>query len=113
MNNYFTNIATSLHNSIPNTNTNFSELISDKTIYLKQCTEEELYKIIFFCKKANSASDDIITIKDVQSVYEIIKDKLLKSINDVIKYGNFPDCRKISRIVPIFKKGQKNKSRKP
>ncbi|KAL3273739.1 hypothetical protein HHI36_015167 [Cryptolaemus montrouzieri] len=103
LNDYFTNIARSLQgqNIIMNT---FDEISKDSTIYMMKVSEKELFAIINFLKNDSSPGPDNITVKDIKCLYEIIKNPLLKTLDEHLRVGTFPDSCEISKIIPIYKK---------
>lgn len=105
LNKYYVNIANELQKNIKKAKIHFPEIHNDKSLLLKDCTKNELYKIICSLKKSPSAGEDNITARDIQFVYPIIEDMLTDLINKCLKNGGFPKSCKTSKIVPIFKKG--------
>ncbi|XP_054281247.1 uncharacterized protein LOC128998916 [Macrosteles quadrilineatus] len=68
-------------------------------------------KIIRITKNfSNSYSPDIygLTPHILKHIIEAVAQPLCKAINCCLSTGVFPDCLKISRTVPIFKKGDVN-----
>ncbi|KAK9891807.1 hypothetical protein WA026_016602 [Henosepilachna vigintioctopunctata] len=74
-------------------------------IYLRKCTLRELSHIVYSIKNTGARGPDHITIKDIKTILYIIKEKLLELINECLAEGKFPSSLKISKIIPIFKKG--------
>ena len=107
-NNYFVEVVTQLQDKIQPQTNKLIELTNDKSIYLKPCTDRELKEVVFSCKKTYSSGYDNINIIDIQILFGTIKDKLLKCINEILKSGEFPKSCKITRVIPLFKKGSKN-----
>ena len=42
-----------------------------------------------------------------EEIYFVIKDQLLQLINECLKMGEFPSSIKITKVIPIHKKGKK------
>ncbi|XP_054283326.1 uncharacterized protein LOC129000387 [Macrosteles quadrilineatus] len=71
-------------------------------------TQEEVIKIVK--SFSNSRSPDIYGISPwiLKSVINEISLPLSEVINRCLRVGLFPDCLKISRTIPVFKKGDAN-----
>lgn len=108
MNEYFADIASKLHGNIDQHEFNtFEEIHGNKCIYLKKCTEKELSQVIATMKSTTSTGDDLISMHDIKQIYHLIKDKLIILINECLKTGSFPSALKITKLIPIFKKGSR------
>ena len=108
-NDYFISIASKL-NDLPIGDLNIEPIIpfslfltqpNSSNIYLKECTPDEITKIISELQN-DKASD--IPIKIIKRSSKIIAPVLSKLINNSMQSGIFPDKLKIGRITPIFKK---------
>ena len=108
-NNYFASIASKL-------NENYTEatesLIKSKyqdylskscpdSIYMHDCDENEISKIIAELKNGKSSDIPIHVVKHTSSV---TKGFLKQYFNDAMSRGIFPDELKVGRITPIYKK---------
>ena len=112
-NNYFVSIASKL-NYPPDCTVINIEPIQPFTVFLKQsnvssiylqdCTPDEIHKIISELEN-NKASD--IPIKVVKQTSHIISPVLAKHFNHAMSKGEFPDILKIGKITPIYKKDDK------
>ena len=74
------------------------------SIYLQDCSPEEISKIISDLENSK-ASDIPITI--IKKSSHIISTILARHINDAMAKGVFPDILKIGKITPVFKKDDK------
>ena len=74
------------------------------SIYLQDCTSQEIHKIISELEN-NKASD--IPIKVVKKTSHIISPVLANHFNDAMSKGVFPDILKIGKITPVYKKDDK------
>jgi len=110
-NKYFNSIASKLNDSLPNiplsnsTIPSFMDFLApanNNTMYLEDCTSDELLDIISDFDN-NKASD--IPIRIIKKASHIITPTLSKYFNVLMKDGIFPDILKIGKITPIFKKG--------
>ena len=107
-NDYFINVAENLQRKIPIQNSLINDSIyNNKCIYLKKCNELELKNVIFLLKITPSKGDDEISTRDIKEIYFVIKDQLLQLINECLKIGEFPSSIKITKVIPIHKKGKK------
>lgn len=71
------------------------------SIYLADCSSEEIQKII--AELVNGKSSDI-PIRVIKRSSKIISPLLEKHFNHLMKSGVFPDELKLGKITPIFKK---------
>lgn len=62
------------------------------------------------CDLKNSSSKDAYSLsaRIIKCVKDLVAVPLCKLINQCIIDSTFPDCLKISRVVPVFKKGDNN-----
>ena len=78
------------------------------TLFLYDITSYEIKKHIDRLPTKNSSGYDNISNKLLKNTkYSIIR-PLLHIFNLSIKQGIFPDAMKVSEIIPLFKKGQKD-----
>ena len=111
-NKYFASLASNLnyeaYNGIPITDfpsfTSFLSKPCESSIYLEECDEDEISEIIKELKNGKSSDIPIIVIKAARHV---ISPYLSKIYSEYMNLGIFPDILKISRITPIYKKGNK------
>ena len=110
-NKYFNSIASKLNESLSDSPISNSRLPSfldflapanDKTMYLEDCSPDEIMSIISDLDN-NKASD--IPIRIVKKVSHIIAPTLSMYYNILMKDGIFPEVLKIGKITPIYKKG--------
>ena len=100
-------MAVKLHNNIQKTNTYFTELENDKSVWFFKCSEQELLNLVRSLKTNYSSGPDNINSKDLKEIIYTIKKKLVSAINNCLASGNFPSICKISKVIPIYKKGDK------
>ena len=117
-NKYFVSIATNMNNSVygeagggiqVNSFISFEEYLhnsnrSMNSIYLQDCTSDELSEII--SKLENSKSSDI-PIRVVKASTAIISPVLSSIFSNLMKDGIFPEELKIGNVTPIYKKDNK------
>ena len=77
---------------------------NSSSIYLRECTSEEIEQIISELEN-NKASD--IPVKIIKQSSRFISRFLARHINDSMAKGIFPDILKIGKITPVYKKDDK------
>ena len=110
-NKYFVNLASKMNDSISETGmsgtetpvpfTDFLPKSICNSIFLSDCTSDEISKII--ANFENGKSSDI-PIKIVKSSSHLISPILANHFNSLMKAGQFPNELKIGKITPVFKK---------
>ena len=105
-NEYFSNIAKNLDNSLPNNNIDPLAHVqqNNASIFLTPISVEECTKVIksLPAKRANIKSISNVTFKNnVDSISPI----LCNAINKCFCEGTFPDILKTAVVTPVFKKG--------
>ena len=105
-NKYFTSVASNMNENLPeNSEDNKPEKYFSKSscnsIFLQDCSADEISKIISELENSKSSDIPIRIIKESSSVICPILEKLF---NNHMQSGTFPDELKIGRISPIYKK---------
>lgn len=107
--NSFTNAPESLlknlHHSV-NSSTTITP--NENSIFLKPVCAAEIIEIIDSLKNSNSTGPDDITTLLVKESKALIADVYAYIINNSFQYGIFPDLLKLSKIIPVHKKGDKD-----
>ena len=111
-NSYFASLASNLnskaYHDIPITEfppfTSYLIKPIESSIFLEDCSEEEISCIIKELQTGKSSDIPIITIKAARIV---IVPYLCKLYNQYMSAGSFPDLLKTSKITPVYKKGNK------
>ena len=105
-NEYFTSIATKLNNN-KNLNNNSDEFrkymppSTINTIFLSECTEDEVSQIINQLQNGK-ASD--FPIKVIKKLSPILTPVLCSQFNNLMANGVFPSILKTGKITPVYKK---------
>ena len=111
LNNHFATIGEKMSSNIIENNTeNFQTYMPtylNQSILLTKTNEKEILDIMSKLHNKNSSGDDLISQKLLKHVNNIIAPSLSKLINASINDEKYPHCLKISKIVPIFKSGNK------
>ena len=77
-------------------------------LFLKPITEEEVRKTILSCKGKPSLDVDDISMLIIQKTMNYTIKPLVHMFNLCFERDGFPDEMKISKVLPIFKKGKRN-----
>lgn len=107
-NSFFCNIGAQLAATIPSardpdrfrTTTGHSS-----SIYLSPATLNETITLINDLKERKSPGPDMISAKFIKIHYAIFAPLLTDVFNEMISTGNFPECLKVAKVIPIFKSG--------
>ena len=81
-----------------------------RKLNIQQINMNDLRKIYSSCKNSNTISKDKISMHTLMKTKMSTQPLILNMINRTIEKGKFPECLKISRIIPIEKGGQKDLS---
>jgi Reverse transcriptase (RNA-dependent DNA polymerase) len=111
-NSYFTELPKTLQNQLNYTNINSpkSNKRTEKTIFLTPTNKSEVINIIKNLKLTNSVGPDDISVRIIKECSEHYTEPLVHIINESFKTGIYPDLLKISKIIPLYKKGDKTKT---
>lgn len=116
-NNFFAGIAKNIIDQLPNSDYTAEEFLynnvktphaGQQEFNFSEITFIEVRDIIFNLNNKNSKDYYNINTKILKSIANIIIIPLTKLLNLCIKYSVFPIVFKISRVVPIHKKGPTN-----
>ena len=107
MNEFFTDIGEKLAESIPNTFPLPTLEINQFSMYLHPITIDEVKQIVRNLKPKNSTGYDGISNNILKVLSPEILSHLTDIINESFKSGVFPDLMKISKVIPLFKNGNK------
>ena len=109
-NSFLVNTGTNLAAKIPHGTTNFELYLPNITIIFREncLTEEELKNAFFSLKTNKSPGYDNIHVNVIRNVYNEVKTPLMNILNLSLNPGLFPDSMKVTKVTPIFKKGEKS-----
>ena len=112
LNKYFTNVGINLAAKISKPvqcNFNITLLIHNNinSIFIQPIAEDEIRMHIRGLDSSKSTGIDGIPIKYIKMAATVITPRLTQLFNICIKKGYFPQALKIAKIVPIFKKGNR------
>ena len=105
LNEYFSSIGVSMGNGIRPTNTSFTTFMKSisKSFVLDGTCAEEVLACINNLRNTSSSGIDGISTKFLKLAKSTIAPILAKLFNKSMECGEYPDCLKISQIVPIPK----------
>ena len=107
---YFQNAGKTLSNSIKRTTLDpcsYMPKSINETIFLSPTSQDELLKIISDMKNTTAGHDNI-NMRIIKSSKYYLLSPLLHICNICLSSGIFPDDLKIAKIIPIYKKGDKD-----
>ena len=109
-NEFFSTIAEKTKSKIINTNKSFSDYLinpNNRSLFLKPTTTTEIGNIILSLNENKATGPASIPTTILQIIAPSISSMLSKTINLCFQTGTFPNCLKISNIIPIHKKDSK------
>lgn len=109
-NNFFSTIGPQLASTIiSERNVNKFNTLSPfrNSIFLQPTTEQEVVLKIKNLDTNKSQGSDGISAAVIKVHYAAFSTLLREVFNNCINTGNFPDCLKVARVIPIFKSGER------
>ena len=106
-NDYFTNIGSTLSNSIPSVDgdpTSFIPKVNSHSLFLYPVNEIELKNIVKSLRNSSPGHDAVLA-RILKTSYEAHAVPLLHVVNLSLSQGVFPSELKLARVTPIFKSG--------
>ena len=76
----------------------------DKSIFLEECTVDEVIDII---KNFENGKASDIPVSVIKRTSFLISPTICYLYNNCMKSGTFPNCLKVGKITPIYKKGDR------
>ena len=109
-NSHFSTIATDLASKIP-INDSISHLdyltTTSKTFELRTTNSSEVFTLLSRLSKSKATGLDKIPAKLIRKCPDLIANSLCTTFNRSITCGIFPDEWKCSKVIPIFKQGER------
>ena len=107
-NRHYVNVATNIHNRVPPSDLNPVRNIerNDHTMHLRETDETEIRNVIQSLRDSSPGWDDL-SGRTLKSSLEPILPALTCVLNRCLQEGVFPAELKVSKVVPVFKSGQK------
>ena len=109
-NDFFVNIGPNLARSIPNPDKTFHHYLNNKnsfSLFFEPVAEEEVKDIINNLNTKKAAGFDGVTNFLLKNLVNEIISPLTYILNKSLLKGVVPDQMKIAKVIPIFKKGNK------
>ena len=109
-NTYFSSIGENLAQNIPPTNKHFSDFLGARnpnSIFFTPTNRHEIINIVFGLNDKKSAGHDEINNFILKGIILSIVDPLVHIFNESLLNGQFPERMKIAKVIPLFKKGDK------
>ena len=103
-NSFFTSIAGKLLKKIPKAKKTFRSFVTKKTFFLSPTTAEEINRKTFDLNKALGSNSISVTI-----LKEIKKKGIFQPLCTLINTGDFPNCFKLTKVIPVYKQGDQQK----
>ena len=110
LNEYFCNVASSIHDTVSKTNTSHMMFMSNsnaKTIFLEAVTNLELSDVTDNLKLNKSPGNDNIGPEIVFDFKKILLKPLSFIYNLSISTGTVPAQMKLAKVIPVYKKGDR------
>ena len=109
--NHFRSIGKKLFDKVDASNSpRFSTYLTRRvssSMFLSPVTSMEVYNIISLLNPNKNCGSDGVDVKYLRSVAVVIAPLLALLCNACLTLGVFPSCLKISKVIPIFKPGDK------
>ena len=115
LNRFFVNIGKEMAASIQPNDSNSAECsVGEKkkitnSIFLLPSCQQEVFNLIKELKNRKATRTSDIETKFIKLVNPIISFFLSELFNLCLSTGTYPDLMKVAEVIPIFKKGQKDK----
>ena len=90
-----------------NSSSFFSFEVQSKTMLLSETNEQEISKISCKMKNKKSADSNGISNETLKCCSPIIECFLAKAVKKCITEKILPECLKVSKVIPVYKKGDK------
>uniref|UniRef100_V5G2A3 Putative RNA-directed DNA polymerase from transposon BS n=1 Tax=Anoplophora glabripennis TaxID=217634 RepID=V5G2A3_ANOGL len=111
-NEYFTNIANTLRESIPASNLSIERLFarepSSSSFFIKPVSEDTVLQAVKSLKDSPCTDVFEMNSRILKETIELILPFLTSLINVCFNRGIFPQCFKLTKILPMFKQGDPN-----
>lgn len=113
MNGHFVNIGKNLATGLPKSNSDFSSYLTLKPVLpiefnFDKVLEDKIMNVIESLQLKKATGIDNISVRILQENKLTLIPIVTHLFNSVISSSTFPDCQKIARITPLFKKGSKS-----
>ena len=110
-NSYFACIGSSVSNKVKQSSKHFTNYLNNRTIksiFFLPTNENEIIKVVRQLRNTSSAGHDDISVTFIKKVINAIAKPLSSIFNMSISTGIVPDPLKLAKVIPVYKKGDKN-----
>ena len=108
-NSFFRSIAGKLLKKVPKAKKTFSSFLTKniytKTFFLSPTTAEEIEDVIKTFNLNKAIGPNSIPVTILKEIKKEISEPLSTLINLSFDTGDFPNCLKLSKVIPVYKKG--------
>ena len=108
MNTYFIDVGEKLAKNIPIVASTSSAPYNEFSMFLFPANDAEIVKIVQNLKPKTSSGFDMIPNTVIKVFSPTILEHLTVIINHSFKTGIFPDAMKVSKVIPLFKGGNRS-----
>jgi len=116
-NEYFINVPKNVASSCQNASTQdklqcsqyFHKFYNESSFFYNPIVPAEVHKVVSSISPCKSTGDDFLSSAIMRNVAEELSPVLADLFNKSLYFGIFPEVLKVATVVPIFKKGNKNK----
>ena len=101
-----------LANKIVTTDDSFKRYLSpnqDSSLFFLPVTNSDVNEVLCTLDKSKASGYDDLPVRLLVDAKEYVSEPLTYILNLSLTTGVFPDKLKIARVIPIFKKGDKDK----
>ena len=110
-NNYFADIGSKLAKQLPESITSFESYMPSNlpctNFTFDQIECSEVVKEICSLQTKKASGHDLISTRCIKENLLVLAPVLTQLINLMIEQSEFPNCLKVARVIPLFKKGSK------
>ena len=110
-NNFFTSIADHIRSNIRQSKKTFTDYLpktNETRFFFKLCCPDEVSEMINSLKSGKSNGPNSIPTWVLKSLTDVFSHPLSYIFNLSLMQGIFPDAFKLAKVIPVFKKGQRN-----
>ena len=110
LNSYFCSVGETLADSLPNSQNNYSDYMKkwvSESMFVTPITENEVVTETMKLNPRKAPGHDNLTPKLLQHVIDLIAEPLTYIYNLSVETGVVPSHLKISKVIPLYKKGDR------
>ena len=104
LNNHFISIGPKLSSKFTEITGECNSPEFEKTMFVHPTNENEIYEILHAMKRKKSSGHDGISNEILKCCSPILEPFLVRIFNQCITNCIFPECYKIAKVIPLYKK---------